>query len=125
VTDRTRRPDVPPDAPVPGPPGSGEPDPGAAGGKLAYSVTEAASLTGLSRDLLYDQMRRGNLGYIKIGRRRLITRQHLQRFLGIVPGPGTLWPCPRPGRITQLPVGRVRRDRGHRPLRTAAPSARR
>jgi excisionase family DNA binding protein len=88
-------------------------------------VTEAASLTGLSRDLLYDQMRCGNLGYIKVGRRRLITRQHLQRFLGIVPGPGTLWPCPRPGRITQLPVGRVRRDRGHRPLRTAAPSARR
>jgi excisionase family DNA binding protein len=52
-------------------------------GRLAYSVDEAARLTGLSRDLLYDQMRRGNLAYVKVGRRRLITRQHLQQFLGI------------------------------------------
>jgi excisionase family DNA binding protein len=53
--------------------------------RLAYSVDEAASLTGLSRDLLYDQMRCGNLDYIKIGRRRLITRQHLEQFLQIAP----------------------------------------
>jgi excisionase family DNA binding protein len=46
-------------------------------------VDEAARLTGLSRDLLYDEMRRGNLPYIKVGRRRLITRQHLNQFLGI------------------------------------------
>ena len=52
-------------------------------GRLAYSVGEAARLTGLSRDLLYDEMRRGNLTYIKVGRRRLITRQHLNQFLGI------------------------------------------
>ena len=52
-------------------------------GRLAYSVDEAAQLTGLSRDLLYDEMRRGNLAYVKVGRRRLITRQHLQQFLGI------------------------------------------
>ena len=49
--------------------------------RLAYSVDEAARLTGLSRDLLYDEMRRGNLTYVKIGRRRLITRHHLQQFL--------------------------------------------
>ena len=48
------------------------------GGWLAYSVDEAACLTGLSRDLLYDEMRRGNLAYVKVGRRRLITRQHLK-----------------------------------------------
>ena len=52
-------------------------------GRLAYSVDEAARLTGLSRDLLYDEMRRGNLAYVKVGRRRLITVQHLQQFLGI------------------------------------------
>jgi excisionase family DNA binding protein len=51
--------------------------------RLAYSVGEAAQLTGLSRDLLYEQMRRGNLRYVKIGRRRLITRQHLEQFLGV------------------------------------------
>ena len=53
------------------------------GGRLAYSVDEAARLTGLSRDLLYDEMRRGNLASVKVGRRRLITHQHLQQFLGI------------------------------------------
>ena len=31
------------------------------GGRLACSADEAARLTGPSRDLLYDQMRRGNL----------------------------------------------------------------
>jgi excisionase family DNA binding protein len=63
--------------------GAGQPEPGAAAGRLAYSVEEAALLTGLSRDLLYDQMRLGNLDSIKVGRRRLITRQQLQDFLGI------------------------------------------
>ena len=53
--------------------------------RLAYSVDEAARLTGLSRDLLYDEMRRGNLTYLKVGRRRLITRHHLQQFLGNSP----------------------------------------
>ena len=43
------------------------------------------SNTGLSRDLLYDEMRRGNLAYVKVGRRRLITLHHLQQFLGIAP----------------------------------------
>ena len=53
--------------------------------RLAYSVQEAARLTGLSRDLLYDEMRRGHLDYLKVGRRRLITRQHLEQFLAITP----------------------------------------
>jgi excisionase family DNA binding protein len=53
--------------------------------RLAYSVDEAARLTGLSRDLLYDEMRRGHLHYLKVGRRRLITRQHLEQFLAITP----------------------------------------
>ena len=49
---------------------------------LACSVDEAARLTGVSLDL-YDEMRRGNLASVKVGRRRLITRQHLQQFPGI------------------------------------------
>ena len=53
------------------------------GGRLAYSVDEAARLTGLPRDLLYDEMRRGNLAYVKVARWRLITRQYMQRLLGI------------------------------------------
>lgn len=51
------------------------------GERLAYSVDEAAAITGLSRDLLYDQMRAGRLPYLKVGRRRIITRQHLETFL--------------------------------------------
>jgi excisionase family DNA binding protein len=71
-------------------------EPGPAAERLAYSVSEAACLTGLSRDLLYDQMRQGNLDYIKVGRRRLITRQHLEQFLDIAPGTGPLGNA-RPG----------------------------
>jgi excisionase family DNA binding protein len=53
--------------------------------RLAYSVDEAAALTGLSRELLYDQMRAGKLVYLKVGRRRIITRQHLEAFLAGAP----------------------------------------
>src|SRR5215471_5770099 len=42
--------------------------------KLAYSVDEVVQITGLSRDLLYEQMRSGRLGYIKVGRRRKARR---------------------------------------------------
>jgi excisionase family DNA binding protein len=49
--------------------------------RFAYSVAEAALITGLSRDLLYDQMRVGKLPYLKVGRRRIITRQNLEAFL--------------------------------------------
>ena len=78
--------DVSPRIPDPSPPGdasaaAASQDPHS--GRLAYSVDEAARLTGLSRDLLYDEMRRGNLASVKVGRRRLITRQHLQQFPGI------------------------------------------
>jgi excisionase family DNA binding protein len=67
------RPERAPELPEPdsGMPGRPAPDP------------PAERLTGLSRDLLYDEMRRGNLPYVKVGRRRLITRQHLQQFLGV------------------------------------------
>ena len=66
-------------------PQTGQPSPGLSAERLAYSVDEVARLTGLSRDLLYDEMRRGKLTYVKIGRRRVITHEHLQQFLGLVP----------------------------------------
>ena len=56
---------------------------GAHGGRLAYSADEAARLTGPARDLLHGQMRLGDLACAKAGRRCLITRRHLQHFLGI------------------------------------------
>jgi excisionase family DNA binding protein len=69
------------------PPQASAPEQAPDAGRLAYSVDEAAQLTGLSRDLLYDEMRRGHLHYIKVGRRRLITHQDLEHFLGITPRP--------------------------------------
>jgi excisionase family DNA binding protein len=66
-------------------PETSQPSPGPAAERLAYSVDEVAHLTGLSRDLLYDEMRRGNLSYVKIGRRRVIAHEHLKQFLGLAP----------------------------------------
>ena len=44
-------------------------------------MDDAAQATRLSRDLLYDEMRAGRLAYLKVGSRRIITRQHLDAFL--------------------------------------------
>jgi excisionase family DNA binding protein len=52
--------------------------------KLAFSIEEVAEATGLSRSLLYDEMNAGRLAYIKVGRRRIITRKALEAFLGAV-----------------------------------------
>jgi excisionase family DNA binding protein len=91
-----RRPDPPtprPAAPAhvtsPASPQPSQTEPETTTERLAYSIEETARLTGLSRDLLYDQMRRGNLPYLKVGRRRIITRQHLQQFLGLTTEPAT------------------------------------
>jgi excisionase family DNA binding protein len=48
--------------------------------RLAYSIGEVVQVTGLSRDLLYNEMRAGRLAYLKVGRRRII-RQQLEAFL--------------------------------------------
>jgi excisionase family DNA binding protein len=81
------------------PPQAGGQEPGPPAERLAYSVDEAARLTGLSRDLLYDEMRRGHLDYLKVGRRRLITRQHLEQFLNIIP---SLQPSEAANRTSEL-----------------------
>jgi excisionase family DNA binding protein len=42
---------------------------------------KAAEALGVSRDTVYDELRSGRLASVKIGRRRVITRQHLDDFL--------------------------------------------
>jgi excisionase family DNA binding protein len=69
------------DADLEAPPNGASPDAEPPAERLAYSVAEAALITGLSRDLLYDQMRTGKLAYLKVGRRRIITRRSLDAFL--------------------------------------------
>jgi excisionase family DNA binding protein len=49
--------------------------------RLAYSPDEAAELLGISRELVHDLLRTGQLGSVKAGRRRLIGKHHLEAFL--------------------------------------------
>jgi excisionase family DNA binding protein len=48
---------------------------------VAYSVPRAAQLTGLSRSQLYELMKRRELAYVKVGRRRLIAHDDLQALI--------------------------------------------
>jgi excisionase family DNA binding protein len=49
--------------------------------RLAYSPDEAAELLGISRELIHDLLRTGQLGSVKARRRRLISKRHLEAFL--------------------------------------------
>lgn len=49
--------------------------------RLAYSPDDAADLLGISRELVHDLLRTGQLGSVKAGRRRLIGKHHLEAFL--------------------------------------------
>jgi excisionase family DNA binding protein len=49
--------------------------------RVAFSINEVSKATGLSRSLIYDLMNSGQLGFIKVGRRRIITATQLDAFL--------------------------------------------
>lgn len=49
--------------------------------RLAFSPDEVAAALGVSRELVNDLIRTGQLGSVKAGRRRLISRKHLEEFL--------------------------------------------
>jgi excisionase family DNA binding protein len=49
--------------------------------RLAHSPDEAAELVGISRELVHDLLRTGQLGSVKAGRRRLIGKHQLEAFL--------------------------------------------
>jgi len=51
--------------------------------RLAFSPDEVAESLGLSRELINDLIRTGELGSIKAGRRRIIGKHHLAQFLGM------------------------------------------
>jgi excisionase family DNA binding protein len=67
-----------PPASLSGPPTAQQPAPPQ---RLAYSVDEAAGLLGLSRRSIYELLRDGQLGSVKIGSRRLIRHTDLELFL--------------------------------------------
>ena len=49
--------------------------------RLTVTVVEAGRLLGLSRNSVYEAVRRGDIPSISIGRRRLIPRGSLERML--------------------------------------------
>ncbi len=49
--------------------------------RLAFSPDEVAEALGISRELVNDLLRTGQLGSVKAGRRRLIGKHHLEVFL--------------------------------------------
>jgi excisionase family DNA binding protein len=53
--------------------------------RLAVNVTEAAVVTGLGRDGVYDAIREGQLEARKYGRRTVITIEAIERFLRALP----------------------------------------
>jgi excisionase family DNA binding protein len=51
--------------------------------RLGFSPDEVAESLGISRELLNDLLRRGELQSVKAGSRRIITKFHLAQYLGI------------------------------------------
>jgi excisionase family DNA binding protein len=51
-------------------------------GRLAFRVTEAAALIGVSTAFLRLELARGNLSATRLGRRIVLTRVELDRYLG-------------------------------------------
>jgi excisionase family DNA binding protein len=56
------------------------------GPRLAYTVTQAARALGLSKSMIYDQLRSRRLGSVKVGSRRIIARQQIDAWLAGLPG---------------------------------------
>jgi excisionase family DNA binding protein len=53
--------------------------------RLAYSVTDAAAIIGISRHLLYDAIRNGEIMPKRCGARTLITADRLRAYLEGLP----------------------------------------
>ena len=53
--------------------------------RRAFTIGETAALVRLSIATLYNEMKRGRLRTIKVGGRRLVTREAIDEFLGPSP----------------------------------------
>lgn len=54
--------------------------------RLAYRVTEVATMLGLGTDLVYELVRTGQLASVKAGKALLVPRHVLDKFLGVQDG---------------------------------------
>ena len=68
--------------------------------RLTCTVGEAARAIGVSRNLAYELVRRGDLRTVRVGRRILVARNALREFPGLgqeqAPAPPTAPPTPTP-----------------------------
>lgn len=53
--------------------------------KPAYSVEELCRFTSLGRSIIYQEIRRGHLKAVKLGRRTLILASEVERWLNTLP----------------------------------------
>ncbi|MGO9198394.1 MAG: helix-turn-helix domain-containing protein [Acidimicrobiales bacterium] len=60
--------------------------------RLVFTVEEAAQLLGISRSFAYEAVQRGDIPSMRIGRRILVPKAALQRFLQTAPQPTTTSP---------------------------------
>lgn len=54
--------------------------------KVAYSITEFCELYGVGRSTAYNEMKKGRLRYVHVGRRRLIPRDAAEEWFASLPG---------------------------------------
>jgi excisionase family DNA binding protein len=53
--------------------------------RLAMNIDQAAAEAGIGRDAIYEGIRAGTLEARKLGRRTIITREALERFIAALP----------------------------------------
>jgi excisionase family DNA binding protein len=56
---------------------------GVDGGPLLLSVKDAAAHLGISRGLVYELLNRGELASLRIGQRRLVSRDAINKFIQV------------------------------------------
>jgi len=49
--------------------------------QLSYTIEEASKITSLCRTRIYEELNQGRLHAVKVGRRTLIPRESLQKWL--------------------------------------------
>jgi excisionase family DNA binding protein len=50
--------------------------------RLTFTVHEVAGLLGVSSKLIYEEIQRGNIAAITLGRRRVIPKTEVERIIG-------------------------------------------
>lgn len=81
-------------------------------GRLTLSVEETAKLLGIGRNLCYDRVKTGEIPVIRVGRRLLVPRRALEKWLEEAK---SLNPAPMPRGVDHQNIKEVaRKNRGPR-----------